>query len=115
MTSRQVDALLDERARLVAQRAATQGHLWFAECLLHRVEKLLPHLIADSPHNAVARDTIADEIREFLSEPRDHGAPDLSLPAGAAGRTGPNEGTGGQGGTTLADDVAAGLHEEPHP
>lgn len=71
------DLLLDERARLVAQKAAVQGHLWAAEFLLHRVAKLLPHLIADSAYNAVARDTIAEEIRELLSEDREHpGLPD---------------------------------------
>lgn len=103
MTSRAgVDGLLDDRARIIAQRTALEGHLWAAEFLLHRVAKLLPHLIADSPHNVVHRDTLCDEIRELLAEPRHHpGAAHIStLPAGSAGASRPNEGTGGQGGPT---------------
>lgn len=84
MTSRMVDALLDERNRLTAQRAATQGHLWAAEFLLHRLARLLPHLIADSPYNAVARDTLLEEIRELLAEDREHPGPTLDVEEGEA-------------------------------
>lgn len=95
MTSRAgVDGLLDDHARLVAQKAAVEGHLWASEFLLHRISKLLPHLIADSAHNAVARDVLADEIRELLAEDRPHGTSDSILLAGAAGQPGPIEGTG---------------------
>ena len=66
------DLLLDERARVIAQRSAMEGHLYAAEFLLHRVGKLLPHMIADSPYNAVARDTLLEEIRELLAEDRPH-------------------------------------------
>lgn len=90
-----------------------QGHLWAAEFLLLRVSKLLPHLIADTPHNAVARDTLADEIRELLAEDREH--PDSVLSDGAAGPSGPSEGAVGQDGTALADEVRVGLHDEPSP
>lgn len=100
MTARTVDLLLDERARLTAQKSAIEGHLWAAEFLLHRLAKLLPHLIADSPHNAVARDTIADEIRELLAEQRGHGTPDPSSPAAAAGPHVLQRGNSGRGGTT---------------
>lgn len=77
MTARQVDSLLDDRARLIAQKASLQGHLWASEFLLHRVGKLLPHLIADNAHNAVALETLGEEIRELLAEDREHpGLPD---------------------------------------
>lgn len=105
MTARSVDALLDERNRLTSQKAAVQGHLWAAEFLLHRVSKLLPHLIADSPHNAVARDTLVDEIRELLTEDREHPGPTLGV----------EEGEVSAPGVTLADEVHAGLHDRPHP
>lgn len=65
-----VDILLDERARLIAQRVSVEADLWAAGFLLHRVGKLLPHLIADSPHNAVHRETLMEEVREFLETPR---------------------------------------------
>lgn len=107
MTARQVDALLDERARLVVQRGAAQGHLWAAEFLLRRVEKLLPHLIADGAHNAVARDTIAEEIREFLTEPREHGVQDpFSLDA-AAGSNAFQKGNIEREGTTLPEELTS--------
>lgn len=86
MTARTVDALLDERSRLTAKNAATSGHLFAAESLLRRVAKLLPHLIADSPHNAAARDVLTDEIAELLAEDRPHPGADVieALLAGSA-------------------------------
>lgn len=72
MTARTVDKCLDEIDRLRTKHTATQGHLWRAEWLLRSVEKMLPHLIADSPHNGAARDGLAGEISEFLSEKRQH-------------------------------------------
>lgn len=91
MRTTTVDLLLDERARLIAQRAATDGHLYAAEFLLHRLGKLLPHLIADSAHNAVLRDVLQAEIEELLKEPRDHPGPsgeavgDGEVPAASPG------------------------------
>lgn len=91
MTARQVDSLLDERARLVAKNAATAGHLWASEFLLARVAKLLPHLIADTPYNGVARDTLLEEIGEFLTEDREHpttpALPDVGEAIGQGGPT----------------------------
>lgn len=83
MTARTVDALLDERARLVAKNAATEGHLWAAEFLLHRIKKIFPHLIADSAYSGVVRDTLATEIDELLSEDRPHPGFPLDLPDGS--------------------------------
>lgn len=98
-----VDLLLDERSRLVAQKGAAEGNLWSAEFLLHRVAKLLPHLIADSPYNAVARDTIAEEIRELLSENRAHPG-SSALPDASEVSVTDLVGDVGQSGTTSADD-----------
>lgn len=75
MRTNTVDVLLDERARMVSRLAAVNGHLWGAEFLLARIGKLLPHMIADSPHNAVARDVVLQEIAEFLAEDRSHPGP----------------------------------------
>lgn len=102
-----VDALLDERNRLTAQRAATQGHLWSAEFLLHRLAKLLPHLIADSPHNAVARDTLLEEICELLTEDREHPGPTLEAAGDGEDPTASS--------VPLVDQVRDGLHDQPHP
>lgn len=86
MTARTVDTLLDERSRLTAKNAATSGHLFAAESLLRRVSKLLPHLIADSPHNGAARDVLAEEIAELLAEDREHpGADALAVLDGMGG------------------------------
>lgn len=79
-----VDLLLDERSRLVAQKCAVDGHLWSAEFLLHRVAKLLPHMIADSAHNAVARDVLLEEILELLNEDREHPGASALLDASEA-------------------------------
>lgn len=74
-----VDLLLDrcntlqsQRDRAIAQRASYESHLWFAESLLKRLGKLLPELIAVSPRDVVVRDTLCQEIAEFISEPRHH-------------------------------------------
>lgn len=111
MSANTVNILLEERARLVAKNAATEGHLWAAEFLIHRCSKLLSRLIAEHPADAVALDVLIAECRELLTEPRPHPAagtvddahwpltPDVASPAGAAGHTGPNEGTGGASGT----------------
>lgn len=80
MSASTVDKLLDERTRLVAQNAATSGHLWAAEFLLKRVDKLLRDAIMPTPALAAHRDTIRDEIRELLEEDRDHPAADVVLP-----------------------------------
>lgn len=92
MTARQVDALLDERVRLTMKNAATSGHLWAAEFLLKRVGKLLPDLIAQTPVQAILRDTIVQEIAELLAEDRDHPGP-LDLEAGAEGEAAPASST----------------------
>lgn len=99
MSASTVDKLLDERSRLVAQNATTSGHLWAAEFLLKRVDKLLAEAIMPTPALSAHRDTIRDEIRELLAEDREHPASDVVLPDGAAGHTGPNEGTVRQDGT----------------
>lgn len=77
MTARTVDLLLDERARLVTQQAATSGHLWAAEFLLKRVDKILQHAILPTPALAAHRDVLRDEIHELLAEDREHPAADV--------------------------------------
>lgn len=109
-----IDTCLNEIDRLRAKRVAAESHLWAAEFLLHRVAKLLPHLIADSAHNAVARDTLAEEIRELLEEDRNHPGASVLLDAPKASDAA-LVGDIGQDGTTLADEVALGLHDEPSP
>lgn len=86
MTSRQVDSLLDERARIIAQRTATEAHLWRAEHLLHQCGRLLRQLIADSPHNNAARATLLDELHEFLAESRPHPGSAVEEVPGASGK-----------------------------
>lgn len=90
MTTREgVDALLDERARVIAKGVAVEAHLWAAEFLLKRVGKLLPTLITADPVESILRDALVDEIREFLDEERPHGLPD----AGVGGEAPPASGT----------------------
>lgn len=72
MSANTVNVLLEERARLVAKNAATEGHLWAAEFLIHRCSKLLSRLIAEHPADAVALDVLIAECRELLTEPRPH-------------------------------------------
>lgn len=72
MTARSIDALLDERSRLVILNATTEGHLWASEFLLHRARKYLLAMVAPTSSLAVARDTICEEIRELLAEDRPH-------------------------------------------
>lgn len=67
-----VDALVEQRARAMDKTVLLESHLWAAEFLLHRCAKLLPRLIAERPYESVARDTLCEEIREFLTEPREH-------------------------------------------
>lgn len=67
-----VDLLLDERARLVARNAATEGHLFFAELLLRRCDKLLADAILATPALAATRDVLREEISELLAEDRPH-------------------------------------------
>lgn len=74
MSAKTVDTLLDERARLVTKNAETDGHLWAAEFLLLRTKKLMARLLAERPADAVARDTLVEEIGEFLTEDRPHPA-----------------------------------------
>jgi hypothetical protein len=74
MRTNSVDLLLDERARLVAKNATTDGHLWAAEFLLTRVKKLLTHAIMPTPALAAHRDVLLEEITELLSEDRSHPA-----------------------------------------
>lgn len=96
-----VNGLLDDRARLVAKNVAAQANLFAAEFLLHRIAKLLPHLIADSPHNAVHRDTILEEIAELLAEDREHpGATHTSALLGDAEVPTADAGDAEQGRTT---------------
>lgn len=70
MSSRTVDLLLDERARLTAQRAALEGHLWAAEALLLRSLTLCRQMLAESPAAGLVRDQLADDLVAFLSERR---------------------------------------------
>lgn len=78
MTAHTIDMLLDERSRLVAQNAATAGHLWAAEFLLKRVQKLLREAILPTPALTAHRDVLVDEIAELLAEDREHPAADVS-------------------------------------
>jgi hypothetical protein len=79
MTARQVDALLDERARLVTRNAAIEGHLWASELLLKRCDKLLAEAILPSAAMAATRDVLREEIAELLTEDRNHGAPNVPV------------------------------------
>lgn len=90
MTGRTVDLLLDERARLVAKNAATQGDLWMSELLLRRASRYLTEFIAPTPALSAARDTLVQEIAELLAEEgREHPAADVALPDHLDSATGP--------------------------
>lgn len=77
MSARSIDLLLDERSRLVAKNAASEGAIWAAEFLLKRVDKLLQHAIMPTPALAAHRDVLREEILELLSENREHPAADV--------------------------------------
>ena len=111
MSAKTIDVLLDERARLVGKNAATEGHLWSAEFLLHRVRKLLAHAIMPTPALAAHRDVLVEEITELLNEDRPHPAAgvvdddtwpttDSPTPDGAAGHPDHHRGNVEGGGTT---------------
>lgn len=121
MTSNTVNLCLEEierlkraRDRAVVQGATHESHLWHAETLLKQLTALLPRLIAATPADGVARDSLADQAREFVNEPRRH----PKLPGEEGDGTAPMADTLGAPSSpghnvTLADEVAAGLHEEP--
>ena len=77
MSAKTIDVLLDERTRLVTKNAATEGHLWAAEFLLHRVRKLLTEAIMPTPALSAHRDVLLEEIVELLAEERPHPAVNL--------------------------------------
>lgn len=93
-----VDLLLDERARILTQRNAFEGHLWHAECLLKQIAGLLPRLIAAEPADSVARDSYIEQIDEFLREPRHH--PTISVLPGDANVPMASAGDAGKDGQT---------------
>lgn len=77
VTSHTVDILLDrcsnmqaQRDRAIVQRARFESEVWFAELLLKRVAELLVRLEPQSVHDSALRDTLYDEMREFIEIPR---------------------------------------------
>lgn len=86
MSAKTVDILIDERARLVSRNAAIEGHLFFAEILLRRADKVLSEAILPTPAMAAHRDVLREEIAELLSEDRPHPDPSLSENSGVPGR-----------------------------
>lgn len=77
MSASTIDRLLDERTRLVTRNAATEGHLWAAELLLKRLDKLLSEAILPTSALAAHRDVLHEEVREFLIEDREHPGSDV--------------------------------------
>lgn len=78
MSADTVNKLLDERSRLVARNAATEGHLFMAEILLSRAARYLRTMVAPDAALAAARDTLCEEIDELLAEDRPHPAREMS-------------------------------------
>lgn len=69
-----VNKLIDERARVVAQKVAVEANLYAAEYLLGQASKLLPAMIADSAVSGLYRDALVDDINALLAGLRHPGA-----------------------------------------
>lgn len=74
-----VDILLDrcsdlqaQRDRAIVQRARYEADIWHVEILMKQVGQILSRLIATTPADAAAVDSLREEINSFCSEPRHH-------------------------------------------
>lgn len=102
----EIERLKRERDRAIGQRAGYESHLWFAESLIKQFVQLTPRLIAATPADGVARDSLVEQGDEFIREERHH--PTISaLPVAAAGHDDLQQGNFGQSGTTFPGGDAA--------